>query len=193
MLARFEGGLITMINPCGLKGLSIFLALAREFPRLEFAAVPTWGADDAVLRALAELPNVRLLRPAEDIDEILAQTRVLLAPSLWPETFGYVVPEAMLRGIPVLASDVGGLPEAKLGVDYLLPVNPAERRGDAYVFPPQDIGPWAGALRELLSGPEAYHRCSRESREAALRFVSRASVSAVEEFLAGLAPSRREG
>ena len=47
-------------------------------------------------------------------------TRILLVPSLWGEAFGLVVVEAMLRGIPVLASNVGGLVEAKLGVDYIL-------------------------------------------------------------------------
>ena len=40
--------------------------------------------------ALAQLPNVRLLEPSEDIDQIFAQTRVLLAPSLWDEAFGRI-------------------------------------------------------------------------------------------------------
>jgi glycosyltransferase involved in cell wall biosynthesis len=182
-LGRFDRGYVTMINPCVAKGLDIFLALARRFPDVEFAAVPTWGADESVFRALGEAPNVRLLEPKDDIEKILARTRVLVAPSLWPETLGYVVIEAMLRGIPVLASDIGGLAEAKLGVDYLLPVHPAERGRDGYVSPEQDLGPWTSALEEILGEATTYERCARESQQAALRTIAPHTVSAFEELL----------
>ena len=36
-------------------------------------------------------------------------------PSLWFEGFGLIAMEAMLRGLPVIASDSGGLEEAKAG------------------------------------------------------------------------------
>ena len=38
--------------------------------------------------------------------------------------------EAMLRGIPVLASDRGGLVEAHRGVDYTIPVSALEVQVD---------------------------------------------------------------
>lgn len=186
-LARFDAGFVTMINPCELKGSAIFLALAREHPDVDFAAVPTWGASPSVLEQLEELDNVHILEPVDEIEEILAQTRVLLVPSLWPETFGYVVPEAMLRGIPVLASDVGGLSEAKLGVDYLLPVAPAEWRDGTLTIPVQDTQPWSSGLATLLSDVEAYQSCSRQSRAAALQFVSGISVEALETLMTELA------
>ncbi len=186
-LARSDAGFVTMINPCELKGIAIFLALADANPRVRFAAVPTWGADDRVLKDLRARRNVSLLEPSDDIEEILNQTCILLVPSLWPETFGYVVPEAMLRGIPVLASDLGGLKEAKLGVDYLLPVTPAERRGGTYDCPPQHIGPWSAALAQLLGDPEVYANCSRRSRQAALDFVSQISIAPFERLISELA------
>jgi glycosyltransferase involved in cell wall biosynthesis len=189
-LGRFDTGYVTMVNPCALKGLSLFVSLAELFPDTEFAAVPTWGADDQVLDELKSLANVRVLPPSDEIERVLEQTRVLLVPSLWPETFGYVVPEAMLRGIPVIASDVGGLSEAKLGVDYLVPVNPAVREGDAYVCPPQDPAPWAKALRELLVDREAYARCARESRDVALKFLPSTSVAQFEALLYELEKNR---
>ncbi len=180
---NFSEGFVTLVNPCVEKGLSIFLALATEFPQVEFAAVPTWGAEESVLKALAAAPNVTIKPAVDDIDELFKGTRVLLAPSLWPEAFGYVVTEAMLRGIPVIASDSGGLAEAKLGVDYVVPVRPAAWRDGRYLSPEQDIGPWSAALNTLLSDAETYRRCSEDSRRAALEFASQARVETFESYL----------
>lgn len=189
-LSRFDRGYVTMINPCELKGVSIFMGLAQEFPNVEFAAVPTWGADQDLIARLRELPNVQILEPANDIEVILGQSRILLVPSMWPETFGYVVPEAMLRGIPVLASDIGGLPEAKLGVDYVLPVVPGEFNKKGFVSLPQDLSPWSSALGELLSDAEVYRQCSQQSRQAAHDFIATVSVSRFETLMRQLADDR---
>jgi glycosyltransferase involved in cell wall biosynthesis len=198
-LGRFDQGYVTLINPCAYKGLVIFVALAQALPQVTFAAVPTWGTTEADRAALARLPNVQLLPPADDIDEVFAQTRVLLVPSLWGEAFGQIVVEAMLRGIPVLASDSGGLPEAKLGVDYVLPVRPIERYEEYLdarmlprpVVPEQDVGPWLEALQELLTDRARYEGLARASREAALAFVSRIGIAPFEVFLKNLEPARR--
>jgi len=44
---------ITIINPCAVKGISLFLALAEAFPNRSFAALPGWGTTGADRRALA--------------------------------------------------------------------------------------------------------------------------------------------
>ena len=171
----FDRGHVTLINPCDLKGLPVFAGLARAMPDVAFAAVPTWGKTPEVLAQLRALDNVEIWPEVENIDEVFAKTRVLLAPALWPETMGMVVVEAQLRGIPVLASDVGGHRESKLGVDYLLPVNPLRLTtigGQRQMHvPEQDVRPWIDTLRHLLSDRGEYERVSRASRAAATEFV----------------------
>jgi glycosyltransferase involved in cell wall biosynthesis len=194
-LGRFDDGFVTMVNPCQLKGIKVFLALARELPDIRFAAVPTWGTTDADRAALEGVPNIRVLEPRSDFDEILVQTRLLLMPSLWLENFPLTVIEAMLRGIPVLGSNVGGIPEAKLGTDFVLPLRPIEGFTDQLdgnqllvpLVPEQDIGPWADALRRLLSDRELYQEQSAAMRAAALKFVSGLSVEPFIELFARLA------
>ncbi len=126
-LGRFENEFVTFVNPCAVKGIAIFLALADAFPQVTFAAVPTWGTNTQDRASLEVRPNVRLLQPVDDINRLLARTRVLLVPSLWAEARSRIVLEAMLRGVPVMAANVGGIPEAMMGVPYLLPVRAIER------------------------------------------------------------------
>src|SRR5204862_2588803 len=125
--ANFSTGLITMVNPCAVKGISIFLAVAEGMPDFDFGVVPGWGTTRADRRALERLPNVRILPNPRNIEDVLSRTRVLLMPSLWYEGFGLIVMESMLRGIPVVASDAGGLAEAKHGTGYVIGVRTIQR------------------------------------------------------------------
>ncbi|MFC6080606.1 glycosyltransferase family 4 protein [Sphaerisporangium aureirubrum] len=189
------GGAVTMVNPCAYKGLPIFLALADARPGVRFLAVPTWGATEDDLEALRRRPNIELMDPVDDIGEVLARTRVLVMPSLWDETFGYTAVEAMLRGVPVLASDVGGLSEAKLGVPYLLPV----RRISGYeagsharpvpIVPEQDAGPWLDALDLLLTDPAHHRDVAERSERAAAAFVAALDEDALDRYLTTLTPA----
>jgi surfactin synthase thioesterase subunit/glycosyltransferase involved in cell wall biosynthesis len=200
-LGRFENEWVTMVNPCAVKGISIFLALADAFPRTAFAAVPTWGANAGDRAALAARPNIRVLEPVDDINRLLERTRTLLVPSLWAEARSRVVLEAMLRGVPVLGADVGGIPEAMMGVPYLLPVRPIEKyqaQVDEQMVPvaevpPQDLAPWREALGRLLGDRAHYQEISRASRAAALEYASRLTAEPFEGILfEALVETRRE-
>jgi surfactin synthase thioesterase subunit/glycosyltransferase involved in cell wall biosynthesis len=190
-LGRFENEFATMVNPCAVKGISIFLALADAMPDVAFAAVPTWGATERDREALAARPNVRVLAPVDDIGRLLERTRVLLVPSLWAEARSRIVVEAMLRGVPVVASGVGGISEAKMGVPYLLPVRPIERYQPSLdermvpvaEVPEQDLEPWRGALERLLGDRGHWAEISRASRRAALDYAGGLSVEPFETLL----------
>jgi surfactin synthase thioesterase subunit/glycosyltransferase involved in cell wall biosynthesis len=193
-LGRFENEFVAMVNPCAVKGIAIFLALADAFPETAFAAVPTWGTNARDLAALALRPNVRLLDAVDDIGLLLARTRLLLVPSLWAEARSRIVVEAMLRGVPVMASDAGGIPEAMMGVPYLLPVNPIvryqarldERMVPVAEVPAQDIGPWRAALARLLRDRAHYEELAAASEAAAQSYAGRLSVAPFEAWLGGV-------
>lgn len=73
------------------------------------------------------------------LPELLAGIQVIVVPSRWHETFSIVTREALLAGLPVVASRVGGIPEAIAdGVNGLL-------------VPPSDEAALAAALARLTS------------------------------------------
>lgn len=200
LLGRFENRFVSMVNPCAVKGISILLELARRMPEVPFAAVPSWGTTPADLAALRSLPNIEVIPPLDNIDDLFRDTRVALVPSIWAEARSRVILEAMSRGIPVLASDVGGLREAKLGVDYLLPVNPVVRClpgiDELMVpladVPQQDAGPWESVLRRLLTDQAHYGALSAQSRAAALAYARDLNVLRFEAYLESVLAAPRQ-
>ncbi len=191
-LADYDNKYITVINPSAIKGFSIFIGLARRMPHLHFAAVPTWATREEELEEMKQVPNITILKPAENINDIYKQTKVFLMPSLWGESFGQVVVEAMLRGIPVLASHVGGLPEAKQHLDYILPVTPIRKYVKQEVLassvpipviPEQELEPWIESLDRLVSDREHYESLSKISYEKAKEFHASLGIGPFETYL----------
>jgi glycosyltransferase involved in cell wall biosynthesis len=96
----------------------------------------------ARMRAQA-VPGVRFLGrlTREQVWETLAQVDVAVVPTLWYETFSFIVSEAFAAGLPVVASRLGPLADrVRDGVDGLL-------------LPPGDVAAWRTALQRLISDP----------------------------------------
>jgi glycosyltransferase involved in cell wall biosynthesis len=160
-------------------------------PDVAFGALPGYGTTNSDYLKLRKCSNVTILENKTNLDDIFSQTRVLLMPSLWSEGFGMAAVDAMLRGIPVLGSDLGGIPEAMLETGFLLPISPIENYQEVLgenllpipTIPSQNIAPWVEALRALLSDNALYESHSRVARGKAHRFVEGLSVAPLEKHL----------
>jgi glycosyltransferase involved in cell wall biosynthesis len=137
------------VNPIPQKGLNTVLAIARARPDVRFAFSRCWPMDRGDLRELQaearRLGNVEVRPSTGNAAELYGDTRVLLVPSTYPEAWGRVAGEAQASGIPVIASAVGGLPEA-VG------------DGGVLVDPRVGLDGWLDALALLWDNPAAYAR-----------------------------------
>ena len=116
-LADWSPSNVTFINPVSQKGLDLVIAIAQLCPEIPFVFVKGWPLsirEAVALRAkLRPLRNVKLVDRTGDMRSVYGQCRILLVPSVWSrETWGRVASEAQVTGIPVLGSNVGGLPES---------------------------------------------------------------------------------
>lgn len=95
-------------------------------------------------------------RIGNDLDHAYAAADVLVLASR-AETYGMVVTEALARGLPVIATAVGGLPEA-LG-------RTSDGRRPGLLVPPGDSGALAAALRAWLTDANLRQRLREAARE----------------------------
>ncbi len=120
------------------------------------------GPEIPVAREHAELlgveDRVRFLGVVDQVSPFLAAADLFLLPST-TESFGLVALEAMASGVPVIASDIGGLPEVVVnGVT-------------GFLDPVGDVEAMSGHARMLLTDPALHHQFSEAARHhAAERF-----------------------
>jgi glycosyltransferase involved in cell wall biosynthesis len=139
------------------KGFEIAIAAAHS------ASVPLVIAGDGPygprLRELAAGSDVQFVGWLDDgrLAELRAGAAVVLVPSLCEEACPYVALDAIAAGVPVLASDRGGIPE-RLPPGSVLPVG--------------DGAAWAKALAELWHDPDRRRARGEESLALARELLS---------------------
>jgi glycosyltransferase involved in cell wall biosynthesis len=106
-LDSWEPKYIVMVGNEVVKGFRIFKALSRLHPKEEFRAFCK-----GISTPLKITPNLTLLPWAKEPSSIFKEAKVILVPSQWLEAYGRVAREAHVLKIPVIVSEVGGLPEA---------------------------------------------------------------------------------
>jgi glycosyltransferase involved in cell wall biosynthesis len=113
-------------------------------------------------------------RTGAELDGAYASADLLVLPSR-AETYGMVVTEALARGLPVLAAEVGGVTEALgYGEDGTRP---------GLLVPPGDPAALGAALRSWLGDAELRGRLRRAARE---RRASLRGWPATSSVLAGV-------
>jgi glycosyltransferase involved in cell wall biosynthesis len=165
------------------------LASAREaVPELELA-VAGRGPLEPALRALAkELRlerTVRFLGHVTPIQQAIEEATMVVVPSMG-EGFGMVALEAMERGRPVIAADVGGLGDIV-------------RDGETgLLVPPGEVEPLAAAILELARDRERAQKLGAAGRRRALAHFTEARCADRTEILYresrdGARPAPRDG
>ena len=138
-----------------VKGHLVLLrALAQARSRVPGLVLDVAGQGplEPALRAYAKelglSESVRFLGFVAPIQGAIERSAAVVVPSLG-EGFGMVALEAMERGRPVIASDVGGLPEivADRETGFVVPAGDAEALADAMVSLAEDL-PRAAAMGE---------------------------------------------
>lgn len=133
------------------KAPHVLLEAARTLPQ-DALSVTLYGAHTAYhgddryrsrLVPLLDQPHVDLQGPLShaDVPQALASLDVLVVPSIWPENSPLVIHEAFLAGVPVVASDAGGIPE--LVTDNV----------NGLLFPAGDVAALAHALARIVHEP----------------------------------------
>jgi glycosyltransferase involved in cell wall biosynthesis len=151
---------VLFVNPHPFKGLEVALHLAARRPEVGFDFLESWRAGRGPARRwraqLAGARNLAWHAALPDVRPLLARARLVLVPSRWEETWGRIVSEAQLSGIPALAARRGGLPES-VGEGGLL------------VDADADLAGWERAFARLWDDPREYAARSAAARAHAAR------------------------
>jgi glycosyltransferase involved in cell wall biosynthesis len=128
------------------------------------------GPEEGRLRAMAP-PGVVFVGSVDGsaVPDLLQRARALLLPSIGYEGQPRVVLEAYAAGVPVLASDVGGLPEL------------VEDGRSGFLLPWGDPNAWTAAMQKLLADHEAVRLGRRGWQLWKERFSPERGLEGLEE------------
>ncbi len=134
--------IVTIANLIGIKGINYFILAAslvlKEFPDAKFIIVgegPLLGELKKLSQELSIAQQVFFLGKRNDVHKILAICDIFVLASL-TEAFGISIIEAMASRKPVVASKVGGIPEAVINNEsgILVPPKDPEALSKAILF-----------------------------------------------------------
>ena len=126
-------------------------------------AVPGYTDVPSGVTILSNWPNAAVMAAWR-------RSSIALAPSVWAEPCATVVLEAMLGGVPVIASSNGGMPDMILDGET------------GVLVPPGDASALRGAIERLLADPELRARLGTAGRHRVEQFRAHAVVPQFEQL-----------
>ena len=108
-----------------IKGVALLIDIAKEFKYAQFVFIGTGPLDIFLKKSSEIIPNVNFVGQVQNIDMPVYYNSadILCFPSLYEEGLGRVSMEAVACGIPVVASNLGGISET-VNKDISLLVKP---------------------------------------------------------------------
>lgn len=116
---------------------------------------PDRDATQRLARELGVYDDVRFLGKQEPVEEILSIADVFLMPS-GSETFGLAALEAMACSVPVVSSDIGGIPELNIDGET------------GFLCPLGDIDALTDRTRRIITDDELQQRMATAARRRAV-------------------------
>jgi len=139
------------------KGVDILLAAAAQMPDVPFKV----AGDGPVLSEMKERAthNVEFLGRlgSDELRSFYGNSRLVVVPSVWFEQFPMVILEAMARGLPVIASRIGGLPEI------------VEEGVTGSLFEPGNPEDLVQHVRRLWEDPQLCNQMGRAGQQKVMR------------------------
>jgi glycosyltransferase involved in cell wall biosynthesis len=150
-------------------------AFCDRHPSSPLSLVVVGGGDmsAAVSRWSEQHPSVTIAGHVsrQEVFQILGQSRAVVVPSQWEETFGMVAVEAMAAGTAAVASAHGAFPEL---------VTPGS---DGALFPPTDVNALVDILADIDDHPQRWDEYGQEGRQTyGSRFTPDAGIDRLLEI-----------
>lgn len=165
-----RGEHVTLINCGENKGGDWLIKIAAEMPDVDFMGVQG-GYSEQIMDLDSE--NIWYVKRTANVKLIYEQTKILIVPS-GAESWGRVIHEAMINGIPVIATPNPGVKECG---------------GDAVVYIDRIlIKPWVNEIRKLLTDSVYYQKRSEASLKRAAELDSKKQLEALENYLVTYRP-----
>lgn len=143
------------------KGAETFLSAAARLPHIPFRLAGEGELLPGLRRRAPENVTFVGQLPRHQLASFYGGARMSVVPSVWEEAFGLVAAESMAHGVPVIASNIGALPEI---VDH-------GRTG--LLFEPGNDELLAAQIAALWDAPEEGKEMGVRGREKVLREYAR--------------------
>lgn len=91
------------------KGIGTLVKVCQKLPELQFIFAGS-GELEGVIESCPNIENRGFLK-GKELETLIAEARFTIFPSEWYENCPFSVLESQYYGTPVIASDIGGVPE----------------------------------------------------------------------------------
>lgn len=91
------------------KGIKTLISVAKALPQIKFIFAGTGPLEEL----LNEIPNVSNLGfvSGDSLKQLISEAKFAIYPSEWYENCPYSVMESQIYGTPIIAANIGGIPE----------------------------------------------------------------------------------